>query len=147
MPDFNEIDNDYCDDVEVFIEDENDLNLAVDIFKRLGDLSGAKLHCSKKTKIMGLGNWRNRETWPIPWMKVEKSMKIFGILIFPTYKEILEENWKSLLEIFKNAIYYWQLRSLESFQQQGEVVQPASCGTWAKFCHPLQIMLLSLNHC
>ena len=72
---------------------------------------------------MGLGTWRNREVWPVPWLKVEKYMKIFGILIHPTYSEILEENWKSLLEKFRLTLYSWSLRSLESFQQRVDVVQ------------------------
>ena len=49
MPDFIETDNDYCDDVEIVIEDENDLVLAVDIFEKFGRISGAKLNCSKKS--------------------------------------------------------------------------------------------------
>ena len=54
MPDFNEVDNDFCDDVEIVIEDENDLLQAVEIFGKFGEVSGAKLNCSKKSKILGL---------------------------------------------------------------------------------------------
>ena len=121
--DFNEIDNDYCDDVEIVIEDENDLLLAVEIFRKFGTISGAKLNCSKKSKIMGLGPWKNREVWPIPWLKVEKSLKIFGVQIYPTYKEILDQNWNTLFEKFRKTLYSWNLRSLESFQQRVDVVQ------------------------
>ena len=123
MPDFTEVDNDYCDDVEIVIEEENDLLVAVEIFRKFGELSGAKLNCSRKSKIMGLGPWRNRETWPIPWLRVEKSLKIFGIMIFPSYQEILEENWKTLFEKFRGTLYSWNLRSLDSFQQRVDVVQ------------------------
>lgn len=34
MPNFNEIDNDYCDDVEIVVENENDLILANEIFTK-----------------------------------------------------------------------------------------------------------------
>ena len=72
---------------------------------------------------MGLGRWRNREVWPIPWLRVEKSLKIFGLIICPTYQEILEENWKSLFEKVRKTLFSWNLRSLESFQQRVDVVQ------------------------
>ena len=112
---FEEIDNDYCDDVELLVEDENDLILADEIFTKFGQISGALLNRSHKSKIMGIGQWTGREVWPLPWLKVETSLNIFGILIFPTYKQILVENWTSLLLKFKNTLFSWNLRSLEMY--------------------------------
>ena len=34
MPNFNEVDNDYCDDVEIVVENEDDLILANEIFTK-----------------------------------------------------------------------------------------------------------------
>ena len=48
MANFNEVDNDFCDDVELMIEDENDLILANDIFTQFGSISGVLLNRSHK---------------------------------------------------------------------------------------------------
>ena len=89
---FDEIDNDYCDDVEILVEDENDLIRAEEIFTKFESFSGARLNRSHKSKIMGIGSSVGKQNWPLPWLKVEKSLYIFGILIFPTFQEILKSN-------------------------------------------------------
>ena len=123
MANFNEVDNDFCDDVELMIEDKNDLILANDIFTQFGSISGVLLNRSHKSKIMGVGEWRCRVQWPLSWLKVEPHLKIFGILIFPTYKQILNENWSILIQKFRNTLFSWNLRSLETFKQRIVVLQ------------------------
>ena len=83
----NEVDNDYCDDVEILVEDENDLVRAEEIFSKFESFSGARLNRSHKSKIMGIGTAVGKQNWPLPWLKVEKSLKIFGILIFQHMKK------------------------------------------------------------
>ena len=46
MPNFNEIDNDYCDDVEIVVENENDLILAIAILTKFETVSGVLLNRS-----------------------------------------------------------------------------------------------------
>ena len=120
---FDEIDNDYCDDVEILVEDENDLIRAEEIFTKFESFSGARLNRSHKSKIMGIGTNVGKQNWPLPWLKVEKSLNIFGILIFPTFQEILKANWEKLVGNFRKTIYSWNLRSLETFQQKIDVLQ------------------------
>ena len=123
MIDFKEKDNDYCDDIEIMVEDESDLILADEIFSKFSTVSGVLLNRSHKSKIMGIGGWTGRELWPLPWLKVESPLKIFGILMYPTYKQILQENWSSLLKKFRNTLFSWNLRSLETFKQRVDVSQ------------------------
>ena len=123
LANFKEIDNDYCDDIEIVVEEEADLVLADEIFTKYGTISGVLLNRSHKSKIMGIGQWTGRVVWPLPWLKVESSLKIFGILIFPNYKQILHENWSILLEKFRKTLYSWNLRSLDTFQQRVDVLQ------------------------
>ena len=119
---FSEIDNDYCDDVEIVVEDEEDLVRAEKVFTKFESFSGARLNRSHKSKIMGIGTSDGKQNWPLPWLKAEKSLRIIGILIFPTFEEILKSNWESLIGKFRNTIYSWNLRSLESFQQKVDVL-------------------------
>ena len=59
----------------------------------------------------------------MPWLKVENRLKIFGIFIYPTYKQILDENWTELLKKFRGKLFSWNLRSLDTFQQRADVLQ------------------------
>ena len=114
---FTETDNDYCDDIEIVVEKEEDLLIASEIFRKFESFSGARLSRTK-SKIMGIGGWTGRQNWPVSWLRVEPYLKIFGVCIYPTYRQILKNNWEMLLEKFRKKIYDWNLRSLDSFQQR-----------------------------
>ena len=123
FPNFSEVDDDYCDDVEIMIEKDEDLIMAERIFQKFESFAGAILNRSTKSKIMGLGGFQGRQDWPLPWLKVENSLKIFGVHIYPTYKKIIEANWTELLQKFRGKLYSWNLRSLDTFQQRVDVLQ------------------------
>ena len=107
----------------IVVEDEEDLVRAEEIFTKFESFSGARLNRSHKSKVLGIGSSAGKQNWPLPWLKVKKSLKIFGISIYPTFKEILKNNWENLIEKFRKTIYSWNLRSLESFQQKIDVLQ------------------------
>ena len=113
----------YVDDCNLLIQDENDLLVVDTIFRNFEDLSGAILNRDCKTKIMGLGEWRGKEKWKLDWIKVESSLKIFGITFHPTYDEILEDNWRLAKEGFVKCLNAWKTRSLESIFQKVEVLK------------------------
>jgi hypothetical protein len=105
------------------VEKEEDLLVADEIFRKFESFSGAKVNRSTKSKILGLGGFQDRQVWPLPWLKVQKSLKIFGIQIYPSYAQILESNWTELLQKFRGKLYSWNLRSLDTFQQRVDVLQ------------------------
>ena len=123
FPNFPEVDEDYCDDVELLIESDEDLIKANDIFEKFESFAGAILNRSNKSKIMGIGGFQGRKEWPLPWLKVEERLKIFGVYIYPTYQQILTENWNDLLAKFRGKLFSWNLRSLDTFQQRVDVLQ------------------------
>ena len=123
FPDFTEIDDDYCDDIEIMIENDQDLIIADEIFRMFESFAGAVLNRSHKSRIMGLGCNEGRQDWPLAWLKVEESLKIFGIIIYPNYLKTVEENWKILLKKFRDKLFSWNLRSLDTFQQRVDVVR------------------------
>ena len=81
----------YVDDVNLLLEKPEEMVVVDAIFARFERVSGAILNRSEKTKCMGLGHWEGRQRWPLPWIKVEKSLKIFGITHYPSYKQTLDE--------------------------------------------------------
>ena len=70
---FRQVEVDYCDDVDFVSENESDIVRIVEVFKRFEDISGAILSRSAKTKILGLGAWKDRQVWPLEWMKVVRE--------------------------------------------------------------------------
>ena len=68
----------YVDDVNVCLQDEEDLVKVDEIFRHFEAMSGAILCRDIKTKVMGLGLWKNKVDWVLPWVKVVTRMKIFG---------------------------------------------------------------------
>ena len=119
----NSKDNAYVDDVSVSIQDEADLLVIDEIFGKFEEMSGAILNRDSKTKIMGVGEWKDKQTWVLPWVKVEPSLKIFGIRFFPNYEQILEINWTEAKKGFVDCLHAWKLRSLETIFQKTEVLK------------------------
>ena len=71
----------FVDDSEVLCSCDADF-IAVDncvaTFERV---SGALLNRSSKSVVLGLGKWKDRELWPLPWLKSVKETKIFGFIL------------------------------------------------------------------
>ena len=57
-------DEDYCDDINFLGERLSDLVVIDEIFRNFEDISGAILSRSNKSKIMGLGPWKDK-VWPM----------------------------------------------------------------------------------
>ena len=74
------------DDNEIVNTSDKDLKMVDKIIAEFEMISGAILNRSEKTKVMGLGSWKDRKVWPLRWVKVVDEMKIFGIRL---YKKIL----------------------------------------------------------
>ena len=120
---FVQKDDDYCDDLNFLSESENDLPVINDIFVKFEDISGAILSRSCKSKVMGLGLWRNRNDWPLPWLKVQSELKVFGFQITPVYKNTLERSWAECFLGFNNVLMSWSSRQLETLVQRVEVLR------------------------
>ena len=120
---FVQKDDDYCDDLNFISESENDLLVIEEVFVKFEEISGAILSRSRKSKIMGLGPWRNRREWSLPWLKVESELKVFGFQITPTYKNTLERSWAECFLGFHKVLMSWSSRQLETLVQRVEVLR------------------------
>ena len=120
---FVQKDEDYCDDLNFFSEVENDLVIIENTFTRFESISGALLSRSWKSKVMGLGPWRNKLVWPLPWLTVKNELKIFGFQICPTFKITLDRCWEECFTGFNNVLMSWSSRQLETLVQRVEVLR------------------------
>ena len=87
--------------------------------------SGAILSRNNKSKILGIGSWRNKEDWPeeVNWLQTEKQLKIFGVIICPTYQQTLQKTWEKVITGFEKVLYSWSSRTLETLSQRVEAAK------------------------
>ena len=118
ITDFSQQDEDYADDVEAMVEKEEDF-IKIDIlFQKFEACSGAVLSRTNKSKVLGLGGWKERRNWPLPWLQTVFELKIFGFQVLQTYQETLNRNWSTLVESIGNVILSFQLRALDTLHQR-----------------------------
>ena len=115
-------DEDFCDDINICSENENDLVKADKIICEFESVSGALLNRSKKSKIIGIGGWTDRTDWPIKWLSVEKQLKIFGYKFTPFYEDTIEACWQVLLSKFQETLNSWNSRMLSLLRLRAEVL-------------------------
>ena len=72
------------------LSDFDVVDLAVRKFEAV---SGAILSRDKKCKVIAFGSWRNREEWPIHYLKTVKELKVFGIYVMDSYRSLIKRNW------------------------------------------------------
>ena len=113
----------YCDDINVTTDNLGDFDVVATVVEKFEKVSGAILSRNKKCKVIGFGNWVDKEDWPLEWVKPVKSEKIFGIFICDSYNEILELNWNYRFRKFNSIIYSWSHRVLDTLQQRVEVIR------------------------
>ena len=92
-------------------------------FTRFESISGALLSRSWKSKVMGLGPWRNKLVWPLPWLTVKNELKIFGFQICPTFKITLDRCWEECFTGFNNVLMSWSSRQIETLVHRVEVLR------------------------
>ena len=70
----------YCDDVNVLTDNNEDLVLVDEAILFFERVSGAILSRDKKCTIIGFGAWKDREVWPLPYVKkCQASKSIWNI--------------------------------------------------------------------
>ena len=108
----------YVDDGNCLVLKEEEIVRVEGIFVNFERVSGALLNKNEKSKILGLGAWRGREEWPVKWLRPETSIKVLGIILTPSYKEILRLNWDKVVDKFRKCLLGWKTRALPSLEQR-----------------------------
>jgi hypothetical protein len=72
---------------------------------------------------MGLGTWKNKRNWHIPWFQVKDELKIFGFQIKPLYKQSLENCWTACYNGFNGVLISWYSRQLDTLVMRVEVLR------------------------
>ena len=85
-------------------------------------MSGAILSRSTKSVVLGLGGWKTRDIWPLPWLKTVTKTTIFGFILHNDYSVIVEDNWSLQFSKFSSCLKSWSSRVIETLPQKAEVL-------------------------
>ena len=87
----------YADDTNTVVTDTNSLIEINRIITNFELATGSRLNRNNKTKIFGVGQWQNRQQWPLVWLKSEQDFLFtLGIFHGNDYLATLEKNWSIL---------------------------------------------------
>ena len=80
------------DDVAIFVSSDRDITNAGEVLDQFCNWAKARMN-KQKTKILGLGNWRHRSRWPLPWLESVTTLSLLGIQFSPSIRETASRLW------------------------------------------------------
>ena len=110
------------DDTEVVVVSDQEILLVEAVVRDFEAVSGAILNRCHKSKILGLGAWKDRSKWPLNWLQSVKVLKIFGVKMGADLASILDDNWSDILHKFKKTLFSWSTRSIPTLPERVEVL-------------------------
>ena len=113
----------YCDDVNILTNSLSDFLVIDNAVRKFEAVSGAILSRAQKSKVIGFGSWKDKNVWPLDYLKTVKEIKVFGIFFVDSYRSMIKKNWEFRLEKFDNVIKSWSPRILENLSQRVEVIR------------------------
>ena len=107
--------------------------------------TGCKLN-KTKTKIFGLGPWRDRPVWPLPWLQgYTGSFTTLGILFSDDYEIAVNSSWTNILCKIKNTLASFHNRRLTLHQKAVIVNTLVFSKTWyISHIYPLPVKYAKL---
>ena len=89
----------YADDTTICITNDESLIEVNNIITQFELATGAILNRNNKTKIFGTGKWKNRDQWPLAWIKVETEYFFtLGIFHSNTYESSVSKNFSVCIQ-------------------------------------------------
>ena len=118
-----QVDESYCDDINLVVEKVEDFKIIDEGFRKFEDMSGAILSRNNKSKVLALGSWAGKSDWSLSWLKTVSEVKVFGVKICASYKELISVNWEFRFRKFEDVVRSWGSRVLDSLSQRIEVLK------------------------
>lgn len=87
----------FFDDVTLFLSCDDDVVKAGEVYLDLFCQWTRVRMIKMKTKALGLGNWRHKPQWPLPWLESQSSLFLLGIKFSPSIVETADRVWKDVI--------------------------------------------------
>ena len=107
----------YADDTNLFTIDHESILNIFSIIRKFESATGAILN-KNKTKIYGLGVWKNKIEWPIPWLTSSiNSFESLGVIFDNDYNLAVTKNWDKIFDSVDIKIRIMQNVKLSIYQK------------------------------
>lgn len=107
----------FADDTSVIVSTENSILACFDIIKSFEAGSGLTLN-NKKTKLFGIGQWRERLIWPINNINILKDeICILGITFMNDFDKAVLTSWSKVIQKIDNHVAMFKARNVNLFQR------------------------------
>ena len=107
----------YADDTNVIVRDYNSLIEINNIISKFESATCFKLN-RDKTKIFGVGRWKDHQQWPLDWLKTETTfMYTLGVYHGNNYQDTLEKNWTVIITKVQSHVNILHNRRISLFQR------------------------------
>ncbi len=113
----------YMDDVATLGTDVEDILRVDAICRDFEAASGAILNRNRKTVILGLGSWRDKEDWPLPWIQVVQVAKVYGVSFTADSGGTVQASWDRVLTGIEGVLRQWTARHLPTLLQRSQVLE------------------------
>ncbi len=113
----------YMDDVATLGTMLDDLLRVDAICQDFEAASGAILNRNRKTVLLGLGSWKDREDWPLPWIQVVKVAKVYGVSFTANTRGTVQASWDRVIAGIENVLRQWTARHLPTLLQRSPVLE------------------------
>ena len=110
-------------DIQFVSSNVQDLVVFNNIFRKFELQSGAMLSRTKKSKVMGLGRWRGRQDWPLPWLQTVEELKVLRFRVGPEFSTTQSSTWEAVFRGFQRSLLSWESRAISTLEQKVKVAQ------------------------
>ena len=106
LEEFRQISEAFCDDINLMITHDEDFQAISTSVVEFEKASGAILSRNKKCLVLGLGIWKNRQSFILEFLQPVKEIKVFGIWVMNSYRQLLSTNWNRRIEKLRSSIFF-----------------------------------------
>ena len=107
----------YADDTNMYTIDNESIVNIFNVITMFEAATGAILN-KRKTKIYGIGAWKNKIEWPIPWLTSSTSFfESLGVIFSNDYQLAVLKNWESILNSIEIKLRIMQTIKLTIYQK------------------------------
>ena len=112
----------YADDTTIIISSVESLVEVEKVVREFEIATNSKINRNDKSKIFGMGKWKEKCDWPLEWLKCDNSaLFTLGIFHCNSYPNTLNANWDNIVKKIEAHTRLLLSRRLTLFQRAAYV--------------------------
>ena len=107
----------FADDTSVIVSTENSITSCFEIINSFELATGLSLN-KRKTKLFGVGQWRDESEWPMSNINVLKEeICILGIVFMNDFDRAVSASWSRVVQKINKQVLIFNARNVSIFQR------------------------------